>query len=119
MLPRISLRRQLTLTNLSSNSQMEFNRSDPRQGSTNSAVPGAQRSMVPDRMGSVRGLTRRSFHRIAFTDWGSLTADRAVLCVHGLTRNGRDFDHLALPLLRAGDAVSFVRICQVEGAVTV
>jgi pimeloyl-ACP methyl ester carboxylesterase len=61
--------------------------------------------MVPDRMGSVRGLTRRSFHRLAFTDWGSPTADRAVLCVHGLTRNGRDFDHLAAALARRGRRV--------------
>jgi hypothetical protein len=100
----ISSRRRLTLTNLSPNSQMVFNRSDPRQVSTNSAAPGAQRSMA-DRMGSVRGLTRRSFHRIAFTDWGSPTADRAVLCVHGITRNGRDFDHLAAALAGRGRRV--------------
>jgi pimeloyl-ACP methyl ester carboxylesterase len=55
-------------------------------------------AMAPDRMGSVQGLTRRSFHRIAFTDWGPPASDRPVLCVHGLTRNGRDFDHLAAAL---------------------
>jgi esterase/lipase len=72
--------------------------------------------MAPDRMGSVRGLTRRSFHRISFTDWGSPTANRAVLCVHGLSRNGRDFDHLAATL--AGRArMLFVPICQDEGKV--
>jgi pimeloyl-ACP methyl ester carboxylesterase len=54
--------------------------------------------MAPDRTGSVLGLTRRSFHRIAFTDWGPAVSDRPVLCVHGLTRNGRDFDHLAAAL---------------------
>ena len=101
----ISSRRRLTRTSLSSNSKMVFNRSDPGRVSTNSAAPGAQRSIVPDRMGSVRGLTRRSFHRIAFTDWGSPTADRAVLCVHGLTRNGRDFDHLAAALAGRGRRV--------------
>jgi pimeloyl-ACP methyl ester carboxylesterase len=53
---------------------------------------------APDRTGSVLGLTRRSFHRIAFTDWGPPVSDRPVLCVHGLTRNGRDFDHLAAAL---------------------
>ena len=58
--------------------------------------------MAPDRTGSVRGLTRRSFHRIAFTDWGPASAVRPVLCVHGLTRNGRDFDHLAVALANAG-----------------
>ena len=59
--------------------------------------------MAPDRTGSVRGLTRRSFHRIAFADWGPLSAARRVLCVHGLTRNGRDFDHLAIALAKELD----------------
>jgi pimeloyl-ACP methyl ester carboxylesterase len=81
---------------------MEFNRSQPRRASTELAESREQRSMVPDRMGSVRGLTRRSFHRISFTDWGSPTANRAVLCVHGLSRNGRDFDHLAANLAGRG-----------------
>ena len=57
--------------------------------------------MAPDRTGSVRGLTRRSFHRIAFSDWGPASAVRPVVCVHGLTRNGRDFDHLAAALAGA------------------
>ena len=61
--------------------------------------------MAPDRIGSVRGLTRRSFHRISFTDWGTASAVRPVVCVHGLTRNGRDFDHLAAVLARAGRRV--------------
>jgi hypothetical protein len=37
------------------------------------------RQTAPDRTGSVRGLTRRSFHRIAFTDWGPPSAARPVL----------------------------------------
>lgn len=32
---------------------------------------------------------------MAYTVWGPADAGRAVLCVHGLTRTGRDFDHLA------------------------
>ena len=32
---------------------------------------------------------------MAFTDWGDVTNERLLLCVHGLTRNGRDFDFLA------------------------
>jgi pimeloyl-ACP methyl ester carboxylesterase len=63
------------------------------------------RQMAPDRIGWVRGLTRRNFHRIAFTDWGSASAVRPVLCVHGLTRNGRDFDHLAIALTDQGRRV--------------
>jgi pimeloyl-ACP methyl ester carboxylesterase len=35
-----------------------------------------------------------AFHRLAFTAWGDPHA-QPVLCVHGLTRNGRDFDALA------------------------
>ena len=35
------------------------------------------------------------FHRIAYTEWGQASAQPPVICVHGLTRNGRDFDCLA------------------------
>src|SRR6516162_1833985 len=35
------------------------------------------------------------FHRIAYTEWGQESAQPPVICVHGLTRNGRDFDYLA------------------------
>jgi len=79
---------------------MVLHRSEPRQASTNPVSPDNRKKppMVPDRMGSVQGLTRRSFHRIAFTDWGPPVSDRPVLCIHGLTRNGRDFDHLAAAL---------------------
>ena len=50
-----------------------------RRASRISAVTREQGSIVPDRMGSVRGLTRRSFHRIAFTDWGSLAAPSLLI----------------------------------------
>jgi pimeloyl-ACP methyl ester carboxylesterase len=32
---------------------------------------------------------------LSYADWGTAGAARTVVCVHGLTRNGRDFDHLA------------------------
>jgi pimeloyl-ACP methyl ester carboxylesterase len=35
---------------------------------------------------------------LSYADWGAQTAARTVVCVHGLTRNGRDFDHLAAVL---------------------
>jgi pimeloyl-ACP methyl ester carboxylesterase len=35
---------------------------------------------------------------LSFADWGQANAARSVVCVHGLTRNGRDFDHLATVL---------------------
>ncbi len=34
-------------------------------------------------------------HRLAYYEWGDAANDRVVVCVHGLTRNGRDFDTLA------------------------
>ena len=34
-------------------------------------------------------------HGMAYTEWGERDNPRVLLCVHGLTRNGRDFDHLA------------------------
>ena len=37
-------------------------------------------------------------HFIAYTDWGSSKNPHIVICVHGLTRNCRDFDYLARAL---------------------
>ncbi|MDD2899125.1 MAG: alpha/beta hydrolase [Desulfuromonadaceae bacterium] len=34
-------------------------------------------------------------HRLAYHEWGKADADHVVVCVHGLTRSGRDFDPLA------------------------
>lgn len=38
-------------------------------------------------------------HRMAYWSWGDPTATQVVLCVHGLTRQGRDFDRLAQALV--------------------
>ena len=38
-------------------------------------------------------------HRMAYWQWGAPDAPHAVLCVHGLTRQGRDFDVLAQRLI--------------------
>jgi pimeloyl-ACP methyl ester carboxylesterase len=45
-------------------------------------------------------LGPHGFHRIAYTDWGAASNRRAVICMHGLTRNSRDFDWLARTLQR-------------------
>jgi pimeloyl-ACP methyl ester carboxylesterase len=45
------------------------------------------------------GLGSKGFHRVHYTDWGDAGAERIVICVHGLTRNGRDFDDLARALV--------------------
>jgi pimeloyl-ACP methyl ester carboxylesterase len=34
-------------------------------------------------------------HRIAYTEWGPRDARHTVICAHGFSRNGRDFDTLA------------------------
>ncbi len=44
------------------------------------------------------GLSKSGFHSLAYRDWGRATAPSVLICVHGLTRNGRDFDHLARAL---------------------
>lgn len=41
------------------------------------------------------GLSPAGFHRVAYTEWGDPAAARVIVCCHGLTRNGRDFDVLA------------------------
>lgn len=38
-------------------------------------------------------------HRMAYWQWGDPQASHVVLCVHGLTRQGRDFDALAKVLM--------------------
>lgn len=50
------------------------------------------------RQHSFLSLGPDGFHRIAYTDWGDPRNPRAVLCVHGLSRNSRDFDRLAAAL---------------------
>lgn len=44
---------------------------------------------------SYLSLSVHGFHRIAYTEWGAPDEDRVAICVHGLTRQGRDFDFLA------------------------
>lgn len=48
---------------------------------------------------SFLGLSAAGFHKVAYTQWGRDDAPRTAVCVHGLTRNGRDFDALALNLV--------------------
>jgi pimeloyl-ACP methyl ester carboxylesterase len=44
------------------------------------------------------GLNTGGFHRVAYTEWGEPNEYPTVVCVHGLSRNGRDFDFLAAAL---------------------
>ncbi len=47
---------------------------------------------------SFLSLTSRGFHHVAYNEWGRTDRARTVICVHGLTRNSRDFDTLAQAL---------------------
>ncbi|MBX3587742.1 MAG: alpha/beta hydrolase [Ramlibacter sp.] len=48
-------------------------------------------------------------HRMAYWQWGAADAAHVVVCVHGLSRQGRDFDVLAQALVaRAGGALRVV-----------
>ena len=49
------------------------------------------------RLGETRYLLHDRFRALAWAEWGPPTAP-PVVCVHGLTRNGRDFDPLAMAL---------------------
>lgn len=46
----------------------------------------------------LRCLGPHGFHRLTYYEWGDVANPRVVVCVHGLTRNGRDFDTLARAL---------------------
>jgi pimeloyl-ACP methyl ester carboxylesterase len=50
---------------------------------------------------SLSGLSKNGFHTLSYVEWGRSDADHIVVCVHGLTRNARDFDVLAQSLLPA------------------
>ncbi len=47
---------------------------------------------------SYLSLGAHGFHRVAYTEWGGSDEARVAICVHGLTRTGRDFDFLAQAL---------------------
>ena len=41
-----------------------------------------------------RSLSPHGFHRVVYYEWGDAANARVVVCVHGVGRNGRDFDVL-------------------------
>lgn len=48
--------------------------------------------------------------RLAYVEWGERNSAHTVVCVHGLTRNARDFDALAAELAGAGARVLCVDV---------
>ena len=53
------------------------------------------------REGAVRCLDPHGFHWMRYVEWGDEKNPRVLVCAHGLTRNGRDFDTLAQSLADA------------------
>lgn len=47
------------------------------------------------RLCKVQCLDGRGLHRMAYWEWGDPANPRVLVCVHGLSRQGRDFDTLA------------------------
>lgn len=54
--------------------------------------------MTEPRLRDVLCLDSRGLHRMAYWEWGDPANSDVVVCVHGLTRQGRDFDALAADL---------------------
>ncbi len=50
------------------------------------------------RLKHVQCLGAKGLHRMAYWEWGDTTNPRVLVCVHGLSRQGRDFDTLAAAL---------------------
>lgn len=55
-------------------------------------------------------LQKKGTHRIAYVEWGSPDSQRIACCVHGMTRNARDFDYLAQSLAQDGYRVIAVDV---------
>ena len=54
--------------------------------------------MTEPRLAYVQCLGAKGLHRMAYWEWGDAANPRVVVCVHGLSRQGRDFDALAQDL---------------------
>ena len=50
------------------------------------------------RLNHVQCLGASGLHRMAYWEWGDAANPRVLVCVHGLSRQGRDFDTLARAL---------------------
>jgi pimeloyl-ACP methyl ester carboxylesterase len=50
------------------------------------------------RLKHVQCLGAQGLHRMAYWEWGDASNPRVLVCVHGLSRQGRDFDTLAAAL---------------------
>src|SRR5262245_8136282 len=51
--------------------------------------------VIEPQLHHVSCLDGRGLHRVAYWEWGDTANPDVLLCLHGLTRQGRDFDVLA------------------------
>lgn len=63
---------------------------------------GGRRAALEPRMHSFCALGPSGFTKVGYLEWGPVRAEQTVVCVHGLTRNCRDFDYLARHLASLG-----------------
>jgi len=54
--------------------------------------------MIEPRLSSVQCSSPSGLHRVAYKEWGDPGDPKVLVCVHGVTRVGDDFDHLARAL---------------------
>lgn len=54
--------------------------------------------MIEPRLRHVQCLGAKGLHRMAYWEWGDPAQSHVVVCAHGLSRQGRDFDTLARAL---------------------
>jgi pimeloyl-ACP methyl ester carboxylesterase len=62
----------------------------------------ARRAAIEPRFERFTSLGPSGFSQIGYLEWGPERASQTVVCVHGLTRNSRDFDYLARYLAGRG-----------------
>ncbi|HXU50559.1 MAG TPA: alpha/beta hydrolase [Casimicrobiaceae bacterium] len=55
-------------------------------------------AVAAPRVRELQSLSAHGFHRVVYYEWGDAANRDVVVCVHGLARNGRDFDALAARL---------------------
>ncbi|CAD5367182.1 Alpha/beta hydrolase [Rubrivivax sp. A210] len=54
--------------------------------------------MSEPRLNHIACIDARGLHRMAYWEWGDAANPRVLVCVHGMSRQGRDFDTLARAL---------------------
>ncbi|MBD8656030.1 alpha/beta hydrolase [Oxalobacteraceae sp. CFBP 13730] len=54
--------------------------------------------MSEPRFKSVQCISPAGLHRVAYKEWGAADNSKVLVCVHGVTRVGDDFDHMARAL---------------------